>query len=264
MSVSTVAELIDRGIKAYLAGRVKDALAAFQRVLELEPGNAKARGYIVRIHAVTPSTTPPPGATRPVHPGVAAPVPLPGAAGARPDAAPGAPVEAASSPWDEGPSAVATYVLEPDGGIDLGAVAERPRPAVAPPPEGAGVEIDAWLGAARELFSLGDFTGSLELIEKILHLDPEHAEARAYLAQNEVTLTSMYESKLGPLSAVPRLAIKPEEILWLNLDHRAGFLLSQIDGAVDYEALFAVSGLPRLETARILANLVADGVIAAR
>ena len=135
---------------------------------------------------------------------------------------------------------------------------------MAPPPEGAGVEIDAWLGAARELFSLGDFTGSLELIEKILHLDPEHAEARAYLAQNEVTLTSMYESKLGPLSAVPRLAIKPEEILWLNLDHRAGFLLSQIDGAVDYEALFAVSGLPRLETARILANLVADGVIAAR
>jgi tetratricopeptide (TPR) repeat protein len=266
MSVSTVAELIDRGIKAYLAGRVKDALSAFQRVLELEPGNAKARGYIVRIHAVTPSSTPAPGVPRPVQlPGAAAaPVPLPGVAGARPDPAPRAPVAVASSPWDEGPAAVATYVLEPEGGIDLGAVAERPPPAAARLPEAAGAEIDAWLGAARELFALGDFTGSLELIEKVLHLDPEHAEARAYLAQNEVTLTSMYESKLGPLSAVPSLAIKPEEILWLNLDHRAGFLLSQIDGAVDYEALFAVSGLPRLETARILANLVADGVIAAR
>jgi hypothetical protein len=71
----------------------------------------------------------------------------------------------------------------------------------------------------------------------------------------------MYESKLGPLHAIPRLAIKPEEVMWLNLDHRAGFLLAQIDGTVDYEGLFAVSGLPRLDTARILANLIADGVV---
>jgi hypothetical protein len=71
----------------------------------------------------------------------------------------------------------------------------------------------------------------------------------------------MYESKLGPLGLVPRLAIKPEEIMWLNLDHRAGFLLSRIDGTVDYESLFALSGLPRLDTARILSALLLDGVI---
>jgi len=115
--------------------------------------------------------------------------------------------------------------------------------------------------AAKELFALGDFTGSLELIEKILQVDPDHGSARDYLRQNEATLIAMYESKLGPLVGVPRLAIKPEEVMWLNLDHRAGFLLAQIDGSVDYEALFALSGLPRLDTARILANLIADGVI---
>ncbi len=71
----------------------------------------------------------------------------------------------------------------------------------------------------------------------------------------------MYESKLGPLAGVPRLAIKPEEVMWLNLDHRAGFLLAQMDGTVDYEELFALSGLPRLDTARILASLIAEGVI---
>jgi tetratricopeptide (TPR) repeat protein len=271
MSVSNVAELIDRGIKAYLAGRVKDALQAFQRVLALEPGNAKARGYIVRIHAVTPATTPVPSATpRPAPlPGAAsAPVPLPGGVAARAESAPRASGDFAASPWDEGPAAVATYVLEPEGGLDLAAVSERPdvrsQGGAGAAPTAASEDVAAWLGAARELFALGDFTGSLELIEKILRADPGHAEARAYLAQNEATLTSMYESKLGPLTAVPRLAIKPEEILWLNLDHRAGFLLSQIDGAVDYQALFAIAGLPRLETARILANLVADGVIAAR
>jgi hypothetical protein len=71
----------------------------------------------------------------------------------------------------------------------------------------------------------------------------------------------MYESKLGPLTGVPRLAISPEEVMWLNLDHRAGFLLAQVDGTVNYDELFALSGLPRLDTARILASLLADGVI---
>jgi hypothetical protein len=115
--------------------------------------------------------------------------------------------------------------------------------------------------AARELHGLGDFSGSLELIEKILQTAPEHVEAREFLAQNEATLFAMYESKLQPLSNIPRLAIKPEEVMWLNLDHRAGFLLAQIDGTVNYENLFALSGLPRLDTARILAALLTEGVI---
>jgi len=179
--------------------------------------------------------------------------------------------EYAPSPWDDGPSG-ATIVLadEPSGGLDLAAVAEKSdlRPLVpegtqpAPgPAHGPPTDVELWLKAAKELFALGDFTGSLELIEKILTVDPDHGEARDYLRQNEATLVSMYESKLGPLHATPRLAIKPEEVMWLNLDHRAGFLLAQIDGSVDYEGLFALSGLPRLDTARILANLIADGVV---
>jgi hypothetical protein len=100
------------------------------------------------------------------------------------------------------------------------------------------------------------------MIEKILKIDPGHVEARRYLEQNEATLIAMYESKLGPAGAIPRLAIQPEEVMWLNLDHRAGFLLAQIDGSSSYEDLFALSGLPRLDTARILATLMQEGVIA--
>jgi tetratricopeptide (TPR) repeat protein len=266
---ATVAELIDRGVKAYLAGRVKDALAAFQAVLALDPGNAKARGYIVRIHAVTPASTPLPGTHRTVTPApggrVPTPRPAPWPQGLEPAQ------EFAPSPWDDGPATAATYVVESGGGLDLGAVSEKSglRPLVperppAPAAKGEGRDdVGTWLAAARELLALGDYSGSLELIEKILQLEPEHPQAREYLAQNEATLVAMYESKLGSLSGVPHLAVSPEEVLWLNLDHRAGFLLAQIDGAVDYGALFALSGLPRLDTARILARLLADGVIAA-
>lgn len=250
------AELLDKGIRAYMAGRIREAREAFQKVLEMEPGNAKARAYLVHIRDATPAVTPFPGSLAPVE----------GKGGGGADGERGA--DFAPSPWDDGPSAHATIELESTGGLDLEAVAEKsdlrplvpegPRPAAAPPRS----DVDVWLAAAKELFALGDFSGSLELIEKILQVDPDHGEARDYLRQNESTLVAMYESKLGRLAAVPRLAIKPEEVLWLNLDHRAGFLLAQIDGTVDYESLFALSGLPRLDTARILANLIADGVIA--
>ena len=157
--------------------------------------------------------------------------------------------------------------MDEGSGLDLGAVDEKSDIHDLVPeqrrqePEPAPGYVAAWMEEARELFALGDFSGSLGLIERILRIDSGHAEARAYLRQNEATLVAMYESKMGSLSIRPRLAIHPEEILWLNLDHRAGFLLAQIDGTVSYEDLFALSGLPRLDTARILASLVSEGVI---
>jgi len=177
----------------------------------------------------------------------------------------------APSPWDVGPALAPAVVLGEGVGLDLSSVAEQSdvrslvpeagRQAQTTPPQKPRSEVEVWLEGARELFALGDFSGSLEMIEKILKLDPSHLEAREYLKQNEATLTAMYESKLGPADSIPRLAIKPEEVMWLNLDHRAGFLLAQIDGMVSYEDLFALAGLPRLDTARILATLLQEGVI---
>jgi len=266
----TVAQLVDQGVRAYVEGRLDEARRLLDEVLEREPGNARARSYSILLHGgLGPSA--PRGAPRPPAPPELAPT----------SSAPfGAEEDYAPSPWDDGPATGTTIVIEAEGGMDLEAVAEksdlRPlvpeatrdgeleapqQPPAADGPERRGRDVDVWMAAAKDLHALGDFSGSLEMIEKILKLDPEHAEARRYLRENETTLVAMYESKLGPLGRVPRLAIKPEEVMWLNLDHRAGFLLSQVDGAVDYESLFALSGLPRLDTARILATLISDGVI---
>jgi tetratricopeptide (TPR) repeat protein len=246
VSVASAPELVEEGMRHHVAGRVREARAAFRRALELDPWNEKARAYLSEAVASPP---PPSGAPAPPAPTDAE--------------------EYAPSPWDEGPAAAATIQVDATGGLDLTAVSEKSDitplvPAGRGSPRGSPRgDVDIWLSAAKELFALGDFSGSLELIEKILQVDPDHGEARDYLRQNEATLVSMYESKLGSPTRIPRLAIKSEEVLWLNLDHRAGFLLAQIDGTVDYETLFALSGLPRLDTARILANLIADGVIRA-
>jgi predicted HTH transcriptional regulator len=64
------------------------------------------------------------------------------------------------------------------------------------------------------------------------------------------------------MDRVPRVVLPPDEIIWLNLDPRAGFVLAQIDGSVTFEDLYAICGLQRLDTARILSQLLEEGVVA--
>jgi hypothetical protein len=241
----TVAELLDQGVKAYTRGESAEAERFWAQALEVDPKNERVRAYLRQVRGERPQA-PPPGS----------PAPEP-----RPEPA------FAPSPWDAGPTTAPTVVVEDGAGLDLDVVEEKSDIRSLVPEQESGQKAPApgdvatWMEGARELFALGDFSGSLEMIERILRVDPTHAEARAYLRQNESTLVAMYESKLGPLSGVPRLAIHAEEVMWLNLDHRAGFLLAQVDGTVSYDDLFALSGLPRLDTARILASLLAEGVI---
>jgi tetratricopeptide (TPR) repeat protein len=245
--MATVAELLDQGVKAYTRGESAEAERFWEQALEVDPKNERVRAYLKQVRG---ELMPRPGATPP-----------------EPEPTPPPESVFAPSPWDAGPTSVATVVVEEGAGLDLDAVGEKSdirslvpdqKPSAKSPAPG---EVATWMEGARELFALGDFSGSLEMIERILRVDPTHAEARAYLRQNESTLVAMYESKLGSLFSVPRLAIHAEEVMWLNLDHRAGFLLAQVDGTVSFDDLFALSGLPRLDTARILASLLAEGVI---
>lgn len=253
----TVAELVEEGISAYTRGDLVAAERRWRQALALVPGDERTLSYLALL-----GSPPAPSAPAPLRePDPFSPQePCRGEGRATLE-------EYVPSPWEQEPAEAVPVVISEGEGLDLASVDEQsevytlvPR---TPPAPAAGRQphVEVWMRGARELSALGDFTGSLELIERILKLDPAHAEAREYLTHNEATLIAMYESKLGPPGAVPHLAISPEEVTWLSLDHRAGFLLAQIDGTVSYEDLFALSGLPRLDTARILANLLAQGVI---
>lgn len=50
----------------------------------------------------------------------------------------------------------------------------------------------------------------------------------------------------------------------LPLDHRAGFLLSLMDGSLDIDTLVEVSGMPRDEVLRIVRDLHDSGVVDVR
>ncbi len=254
-------DLVEDGVRAYARGDLAAAERSWARAIELDPSDERARAYLDLLARGGEGEPVP----EPVH------LPQPSRRGlllspavepaSVPQPGPGA------SPWDEGPSLTPTIQLGEGGGLDLAAVAAEPErgalhqrsgPELFPPQPDDGPMRRAW-----ERFALGDFSGALELSQAVLREHPGHEEADACSRRSEATLLAMFESKLGPPSGVPRLAIGPKEVMWLDLDHRAGFLLAQVDGTVSYDDLFALSSLPRLETARILAALLAQGVIAA-
>lgn len=124
-------------------------------------------------------------------------------------------------------------------------------------------EVESLLRNARDRLELDDHSGAMDLILKALELAPNDPAVQQMRAKSEQTLQSMLESKLGSLTRVPRVVLKDDEIIWLNLDHRAGFVLAQIDGKMTFDDVFAVSGMSRLDTARILVQLLEEGVIRA-
>ncbi len=135
----------------------------------------------------------------------------------------------------------------------------RPPPA---PRNDVSDEAELWMTAAGELLDLDDFSGALELASKVLARHPEHEPAQAMRDRCEENLLQMYESRLGHTRSRPRVVLGPDEVIWLNLDPRAGFVLAQIDGDVSFDDLYAICGLSPIDTARILSQLLEAGVIA--
>lgn len=117
------------------------------------------------------------------------------------------------------------------------------------------------LKGARDLLEIDDFSGALEILEKILEQSPDEPEALGMKKEAEASLLAILKAKLGDLEQSPEVCMPGDEIIWLNLDNRAGFVLSLVDGNTAYEDILSLCGLSRLDGMRILSQLVHDKVI---
>ncbi|RKH65935.1 tetratricopeptide repeat protein [Corallococcus aberystwythensis] len=247
--------LVEAGLLLRLSGDMAGAEKLFARALELDPGNARARRLLGRDGG------PEQGADTGWN--LAAPdLEADWGAWAGPSA-PG-PVEA---PLRESVSLPEGTGM-PGDALDLIAEAHRTQefglPDTFTPAGGLpeGSEVESLLRGAEDLLALDDHSGAVELLRRAQSLAPENPRVEALRDRSERILVSMLEARLGDLNRMPRVRLQPDDIIWLNLDHRAGFVLAQIDGAVSFDDLFALSGMSRLDTARILAQLLDEGIIA--
>ena len=81
------------------------------------------------------------------------------------------------------------------------------------------------------------------------------------LAQSNVQSTQAADRLLNQPSYVPRILIDEPDIIWQRLNHREGYILSQVDGQTSFSDLLAIAGLPEDKTRRILTRLLRSGVI---
>jgi hypothetical protein len=92
--------------------------------------------------------------------------------------------------------------------------------------------------------------------------EPEEPESQVRLATRPAFGATMTdEAWARSAKGALLVAMAPDVLCTLPLDHRAGFLLSQMDGATDLETLIAIGPMPRAETLRILRDLFECGVI---
>lgn len=173
-------------------------------------------------------------------------------------------------PWDFGnsgardiaaPFAVPALASDSDDGalglVERASQARGQEATKEPEPESVA-ELERRL---VEVSELDDLSGALAIARRILALDPEHQFARAAKERSRDVLMKMSVSKIGDLDAVPTVLCPPNQVIWLDLDHRSGFILSQVDGVSSYLEIMDIAGMDQLECITILAGLVEDGVI---
>jgi tetratricopeptide (TPR) repeat protein len=282
MSANRARKLVEAGVWLRISGDQEGARRLFEQALKLDPSNVRARQLLQ-----APPSTPIPQQASASSSSASAPPPNPFVRGEGPSRSVGLEVDwglAAILPESQ---AALRAPAQPESrrGVkaaapELALAAASAQPAsVEPPPWAPGrsspglhlgthpfqardTQLHSLLQRATRLLGSGDDLEALEVIQQAQKIAPEHPEVGSLLERAEVKLLSVLETKLGNLQSAPRLLLKADEILWLNLDHRSGFVLAQIDGTVTFEDLFAVSGMTRLDTARILAQLKDQGVIA--
>jgi hypothetical protein len=116
----------------------------------------------------------------------------------------------------------------------------------------------------RERFSLGDYSGALEMAELILAEEPGNLEAAECGENCRSVLENMYAARIGALDRVPLVVVPRTQMRWLSIDHRAGFVLSLIDGSSTVDMILDVCGMPRLDALRILHELMKQKIVAFR
>ena len=107
----------------------------------------------------------------------------------------------------------------------------------------------------------GELIAAVVLAQDLLAEAPD-PELQAYYDQLAGRIQGMAVEFIKPLDRVPHLNIPPAEIFAIKgIDHRAGYLLSQVDGSIDIEFLIDLGAMPREEVAMLLLVLTERGIL---
>jgi hypothetical protein len=130
--------------------------------------------------------------------------------------------------------------------------------AEASPPPPAEPDPTA---AIQDLVAARDFSGGLALAEALLERSPG-LEAAHHLAEVcRRSLADLYQAHVGAGHDVPHLAVEPASLGDHGIDRWAAYLVSRFDGQSSIDELIDLTGFTRLDTLRLLYELLQRGIV---
>jgi hypothetical protein len=117
------------------------------------------------------------------------------------------------------------------------------------------------LSMARILFEEGAFERSLLLLEQLMERHGDIPGSAELLARCQTSLEAFMADQLGPTDALAIPLPAKTRLSDLDMDPRAAYLFSRIDGTMTIEDLLDISGMGRFETMRNLLRLRELGLV---
>lgn len=97
--------------------------------------------------------------------------------------------------------------------------------------------------------------------DSMVEIDAGEADLEALDASEQIAILS---ARLAPLSRVPALAREMSDLGELLEDPKTAYVLGFVDGLLPLETIIEVTGLPELDTLRVLDRTVSQGVVVFR
>ena len=140
----------------------------------------------------------------------------------------------------------------------------HPAPAAPPPltvPGDGATTGKSLLARGQKHMAARQYDQALRNLRAARSLDPDdHTIARA-AEQGEATIRTILQGEGLVLDAVPKLAVRPDEIARMKVSPKAGFLLSRVDGSYDIASILKISPLTQLEALLLFRELVQAGLL---
>ena len=128
------------------------------------------------------------------------------------------------------------------------------------PPVATAAEADP-LAPIEVMIAARDFSGGLVAAEALLERSPGHEGAGRLAEQCRLALADLYQAHVGGGADVPHLAVPAASLGEHGIDRWAAYLVSRFDGQSTIDELIDLTGFTRLDTLRLLYELVQRGIV---
>lgn len=142
--------------------------------------------------------------------------------------------------------------------FDMPTSAQTDEPSLE---DSMGDDLGILLSGIEDLLAEEDFIGAKELLDVAVQQAPENPKIKILYQLCEKKVSEIFRKDFHSLDDTPKVKLSMEGVMALRLNHRDGYILSQIDGMTSIADLLAISGFEEDELFMILGQLVHRDVI---